>query len=61
LYFIRSPRNDKYIPLYSMTYLSIKVCYALGYYVSADFLFSHIEELKNTFFTSLRFAPRFIY
>ena len=33
-----------------------KVCYGLGFYVSGDFRFSHLEELKSTFFTSLHFA-----
>ena len=31
------------------------------HYVSADFLFSHFEELKSTFFTSFHFAPRDMY
>jgi len=35
-----------------------KLCSALGFYVSAHFLFSHFEELKSTFFTSFHFAPR---
>ena len=34
-----------------------KVCYALGFYVAADFLFSHFEELKSTFITSFPFRP----
>ena len=33
-----------------------KVCYALGFYVSADFHFSHFDKLKSTIFTSLLFA-----
>jgi len=33
-----------------------KVCYALGFYVSGDFLFSHFEERKSTFFTLFHFA-----
>ena len=39
----------------------LNVCYALGFYVSADFHFSHFEELKSTSFTSLHFAQRDIY
>jgi len=38
-----------------------KVCYALGFYVSADFHFSHFEKQKSTFFTSLHFAQRVMY
>ena len=38
-----------------------KVSYALGFYVSADFIFSYFEKLKSTFFTSLHFALRVIY
>ena len=39
----------------------LKVCNALGFYVSADFLFSYFEELKSTFFKSLHFAPLGLY
>jgi len=56
-----SSRSDKYNPSYSKTYLSIKDCYALGFYVSANFLFSHFEELKSTFFTSQHFVQRGVY
>jgi len=38
-----------------------KVCCALGFCVSADFIFSQFEELKRTFFTSFHFAPRVLY
>jgi len=38
-----------------------KVFYAIGFYVSAYFLFSHFEALKRTFFTSFHFAPRAMY
>ena len=38
-----------------------KVCYALGFYVSTEFHFSHFEKLKNTFFTSLHFAQGDMY
>jgi len=38
-----------------------KVGYALGFYVSVNFLFSHFEVLKSTFFTSLNFTPRGLY
>ena len=38
-----------------------KVCYAIGFHVSADFLSSHFEELTSTFFTSFHFAPRVMY
>jgi len=37
------------------------VSYVLDIYISADVLFYHLEELKNTLFTSLHFAPRFMY
>ena len=38
-----------------------KVCYALGFYVSADLLFWNFEDPKSTFFTSFHFAPRGMY
>ena len=59
--FRSSLRNNKYNPSYSKTYLSIKSLYELGFYVSAEFLFSLFEELKSTFFTSFNFAPRGMY
>jgi len=37
------------------------VCYALGFYVSADFHFSHFEKQKSTFITSLHFAQRVMF
>ena len=37
------------------------VCYAHGFYVSADFHFSHFEKLKSTFFTSIHNAQRVMY
>ena len=37
------------------------VYYALDFYVPADVHFSHFEELKSMFFTSLHFALRVMY
>ena len=37
------------------------VGYLLDLYVSSNIHFSHFEELKSTFFTSLHFAPRVMY
>ena len=51
-----SPRNVKYNPTYLKS-CQQKFYYALGFYISADYLFSHFLELKSTFFTSLHFAP----
>ena len=37
------------------------VSYGLDFYDSADLHFSHFEELKSTFYTSLHFTPRVMY
>ena len=42
------PSNDKYKHSYS-NISQLKFCYAHGFYVSADFNFSHFEKLKSTF------------
>ena len=44
-----------------ITNCQYNVCYAHGFYVSADFHFSHFEKLKSTFFTSIHNAQRVMY
>jgi len=51
-----SPRNDKYNPSFWKTYLSINVCYVLGFYVSADY-FSQFLGRENHVFHIALFRP----
>ena len=44
-----SPRNDKYNPSFWRPICWFKVCYALGFYVSADFLFRILRSWKARF------------
>jgi len=49
IFHIRRPDNQE------------NVSYVLNFYVSDEVHFSHFDELKSTFFTSLHFAPQVMY